>query len=76
MLFPNDEKLKYNTNDEYKRLIVTIKDNSERFRFKLQNDYSKQFSHIYAARLGQMRQLLTEKVKLKWGKKIKTLFLI
>ncbi|KAJ6600660.1 DNA polymerase delta subunit 2, partial [Pseudolycoriella hygida] len=34
-----------------------------------QNDYSKQFAHIYAARLGHMRGLLEAKARDKWGDK-------
>lgn len=31
------------------------------------NDYSKQFAHIYAARLSELRDVLTQKVHAKWG---------
>ncbi|KAK2583982.1 hypothetical protein KPH14_006443 [Odynerus spinipes] len=31
------------------------------------NDYSKQFAHIYAARLTELRDVLTENAKAKWG---------
>ncbi|XP_037039978.1 DNA polymerase delta subunit 2 isoform X2 [Bradysia coprophila] len=53
----------------FKRLDVPFRDESSRFRFTAQNDYSKQFAHIYAARLGQMRALLESKAKDKWGDK-------
>lgn len=67
MLFPDDEIAQAATNGEYKRLVAPYVDTSDRFRFKGQNDYSKQFAHIYASRLSQMRRLLTEKVQEKWG---------
>ena len=66
MLFPKDNKIKFN--EEYKRLIVTHENTSERFQFKAQHDYSKQFAHIYASRLTKMRELLTIKAEEKWGK--------
>lgn len=65
MLFPEDENIQ--EKDHYKRLVVPFTDNSQRFRFKSQNDYSKQFAHIYAARLTQMRGLLAQKSQEKWG---------
>lgn len=65
MLFSNDHS---NTDVPFERLIVPFHDDSSRFRFTAQNDYSKQFAHIYAARLGHMRTLLEAKAKDKWGK--------
>lgn len=63
MLFANDD----HPDVPFERLIVPYHDDSSRFRFKAQNDYSKQFAHIYAARLGHMRALLEAKAKDKWG---------
>lgn len=68
MLFPDDDIAKSAINGVYKRLSTVHKDTSDRFRFKGQNDYSKQFAHIYASRLTEMRDLLTKKIKEKWGK--------
>lgn len=68
MLFPDDEIAQVATNGEYKRLVTPYCDTSDRFRFKGPNDYSKQFAHIYASRLAQMRKLLTVIVQEKWGK--------
>lgn len=70
MLFPEDNLVNISDKD-YKRLIVDYKNGSERFRFKSKTDYSKQFAHIYASRLREMRQLMTDRVKEEWGKFIK-----
>lgn len=67
MLFLNDYT-KSSLNLPFERLAVDFQDDSSRFRFSAQNDYSKQFAHIYAARLGHMRTLLEVKAKDKWGK--------
>lgn len=75
MLFPDDEILKsLNGEKEFKRLTAEYEDKSSRFKFKSQNDYSKQFAHIYATRLGYMRPLLSEKAEEKWGTFNKTLW--
>lgn len=69
MLFPNENSVK-KSKDEFERL-TTLKyvDSSDRFKLKeTKNDYSKQFAHIYARRLDQMRPLLTQKARKKWGK--------
>ena len=66
MLFNGDGTT--NLDAPFERLIVPFNDESRRFCFKAQNDYSKQFAHIYAARLGHMRALLEAKAKDKWGK--------
>lgn len=66
MLFPDDNL--YSTNEnEFKRLAVKYVDTSERFNLQSELDYSKQFAHIYASRLREMRELLSEKAKQKWG---------
>lgn len=67
MLFPDDEIAQAATNGEYKRLMARYADTSDRFRFKGQNDYSRQFAHIYASRLSELRELLTKRVQEKWG---------
>lgn len=69
MLFTNNDKS--NPDIPFERLIVPFHDDSSRFHFKATNDYSKQFAHIYASRLGHMRALLEEKSKDKWGEFIK-----
>lgn len=68
MLFPDDQIAKSAPNADSQRLAVEHTDTSDRFRFKGQNDYSKQFAHIYASRLAEMRELLTQKIQSKWGK--------
>lgn len=68
MIFPDDIQTQFNDNEKYKRLIVPFEDTSDRFKFHSQNDYSRQFAHIYSSRLQQMRGLLTERCKDKWGK--------
>lgn len=45
---------------------------SERFR-KVSRDFSKQYAHIYAARLGTFRNILDKIVHKKWSNKYKTL---
>lgn len=67
MLFPNDEKSKFANDSEYRRLAAPFLDESDRFRYQATNDYSKQFAHIYSARLEQMRSLLTDRCVQKWG---------
>lgn len=67
MIFPDDNQTPFTDNGKYKRLIVPFEDTSDRFKFNSQNDYSKQFAHIYASRLQQMRGLLAERCKEKWG---------
>lgn len=67
MLFPEDDIAKSASNGDSNRLTSSYTNTSDRFRFKGQNDYSKQFAHIYASRLTEMRELLTQKVKVKWG---------
>lgn len=66
MLFANSDQTN-NQDVPFERLIVPFHDDSSRFRFNAPNDYSKQFAHIYAARLGHMRALLEAKARDKWG---------
>lgn len=74
MLFPNDEKFTISDDKkQYERLTTNFEDKSSRFKFKSQNDYSKQFAHIYATRLAYMRPLLSEKAVEKWGMLIRSL---
>lgn len=73
MLFPDDQFLRSDgaADQEYTRkLCASYKDESERFRFERHNDYSKQFAHIYASRLEQMRGLLTDRVRAQWGSEV------
>lgn len=65
MLFPTTES--YNSDNDLKRLVVKYVDKSKKFNFK-EEDYSKQFSHLYSTRLDQMTKLLSSRVKDKWGK--------
>lgn len=67
MLFPGESGTQ-NSDNDFKRLSVKYTDSSKRFRFQAQNDYSKQFAHIYAARLTEIRDLLAQRAKEKWGK--------
>lgn len=71
MIFSNETHTN-RSEDEFKRLSVKYEDLSKRFQFQTKNDYSKQYAHIYAARLNEMRDLLTQRATDKWG----TLFLI
>lgn len=67
MLFPSEV---VNSSNAFERMS-TVKVTHSSKRFLLQekfNDYSKQFAHIYARRLDQMRPLLKEKATEKWGK--------
>lgn len=69
MLFPSENSFKHSENGFQRLSTVKFTDNSERFQLKeRKTDYSKQFAHIYARRLDQMRPLLAEKAKEKWGK--------
>lgn len=69
MLFPKDEFISSGDQEYSRKLCSQYQDESARFRFERHNDYSKQFAHIYASRLEQMRGLLTERVHAKWGSK-------
>lgn len=68
MLFPDETTIKQ-TKDDFQRLSsVKFRDSSERFKlYEIQTDYTKQYAHIYARRLDQMRPLLEAKSIEKWG---------
>lgn len=73
MIIP-DTPIKMETFDDFltendpEREVCDYKNLSVRFS-NVSKDFSKQYAHIYAARLGTMRQILLKKVKLKWGDK-------
>lgn len=54
---------------EFERPSFNYADLSSVFRLKDVN-YTRQFAHIYAHRLVQMRHILVEKTQQKWGKKL------
>lgn len=51
----------------YPRVQCDFKNLSERFGHN-SKDYARQFAHIYAVRLTKMRELLTKRIRKKWGK--------
>ncbi|XP_077297697.1 DNA polymerase delta subunit 2 [Arctopsyche grandis] len=65
----------FSTEGDLKRLTCHYHNLSERF-LRITKDFSKQYAHIYAARLTAMQAILQKRVKLKWGDKypIKKLF--
>lgn len=68
MLFPNEATAKRSGNDFERLSSVEFTDSSNRFKLLYkQTDYGKQFAHIYARRLDQMRPLLEAKSIEKWG---------
>lgn len=68
MLFPNETTTKQCGNDFERLSTVEFGDSSKRFRLlDMQTDYGKQYAHIYARRLDQMRPLLEAKSIEKWG---------
>lgn len=64
MIFSNEN---HRSGDDFKRLSVKYEDSSKRFQLQTKSDYSKQYAHIYAARLNEMRELLTQCARDKWG---------
>ncbi|XP_049809952.1 DNA polymerase delta subunit 2 [Schistocerca nitens] len=52
--------------DVYSRKECDYKNLSDRFTYKAK-DFSKQFAHIYAVRLVQMRCIIEKPVRQKWG---------
>lgn len=50
----------------FERVCPTYSPCSDRFRVG-ERSFSRQYAHMYAARLMQMRPLLTEKAQRKWG---------
>lgn len=68
MLFPNEATTKQSGNDFERLSTAKFSDSSKRFKLlEIQTDYTKQFAHIYARRLDQMRPLLEAKSIEKWG---------
>lgn len=65
----------FSTEGDLERLTCHYQNLSERF-LRTTKDFSKQYAHIYAARLTAMQAILQKRVKLKWGDKypIKKLF--
>lgn len=51
---------------EFERPSFNYVDLSSAFHLKNVN-YSRQFAHIYAHRLVQMREILLDKIQQKWG---------
>jgi len=51
---------------EFERLTFDYADLSSAYRLKDIN-YNRQFAHIYAHRLVQMRDVLLKKIQQKWG---------
>ncbi|KAG7189613.1 hypothetical protein KM043_017296 [Ampulex compressa] len=51
----------------FDRIHTTYKDASRSFTHDA-NDFSKQFAHIYAARLAELREVLMQQISKKWGK--------
>lgn len=69
MLFINEAQ---KSEGEYHRSMdVDYSDSSRRFQLKKKSDYSKQFAHIYAKRLDEMRTLLNERAVEIWGNVMK-----
>lgn len=54
--------------EPFERPSFNYADLSSIFQLKDVN-YTRQFAHIYAHRLVQMRQILVEKTQQKWGKR-------
>lgn len=51
----------------FERTSLAYSQCSERYRIG-ERSFSRQYAHIYAARLMQMRPLLSERAQQKWGK--------
>lgn len=51
----------------FERLSLSYSHCSERYRVG-ERSFSRQYAHIYAARLLQMRPLLAQRARQKWGK--------
>jgi DNA polymerase delta subunit 2 len=54
------------TETVYSRVNCSFRSLSERFGLQ-SKDYARQFAHIYAVRLTKMRELLTKRIRNKWG---------
>uniref|UniRef100_A0A8D8YTE2 DNA polymerase delta subunit 2 n=1 Tax=Cacopsylla melanoneura TaxID=428564 RepID=A0A8D8YTE2_9HEMI len=59
-------------NKAHTRATADYKNLSQCFRLSTK-DYSKQFAHIYAARLNKMKECLLERVSQKWGSSVPVL---
>lgn len=70
-LFVKSEK---GTPETFERKQAEYKDSKKFINTK--SDYSKQFSHIYSARLSELREALIPRVKAKWGMFILYLWII
>lgn len=57
---------------DLERQIVDYTDSSTRF-YEAPRDFSKQYAHIYSARLCTFRNILTPLIKNKWSNKYKIL---
>lgn len=57
---------------EVERQTLVYNDGSKRF-YEVSRDFSKQYAHIYAARLNIFRNILGEIVRKKWSNKYKIL---
>lgn len=57
---------------ELERHNVDYKDRSQRF-YKVSRDFSKQYAHIYSARLNTFRNILDPVIYKKWSNKYKIL---
>lgn len=69
MLFPNETIVEHPENGFQRLSTVKFRDSSKRFKLQeIKTDYTKQFAHIYARRLDQMRPLIEAKSIEKWGK--------
>ena len=53
--------------DQMKRSSIELQDNSGRFVVKDRN-FNRQYAHLYAVRLLEMRKKLTAAASKKWGK--------
>lgn len=60
--------------ETFERKQAEYKDLSKKF-INTKSDYSKQFSHIYSARLTELREALIPRVKAKWGMFINSFFM-
>lgn len=58
----------------FERKQALYKDLSKKFT-NTRSDYTKQFSHIYSARLIELRNVLIPRVQAKWSTSIKISFL-
>ena len=59
--------------ETFERKQAEYRDLSKKF-INTKSDYSKQFSHIYSARLTELREALIPRVKAKWGMFINSSF--